>query len=136
VGESMQRMRFSVKETAMAQSYVTAIQTISAAPLFQLVKLGSDALETALAAFRALGDEAGEQAAQAVLQRLNGKPMTLKELAVSGNDLKPVFLQQNRPMREMGAALEGLWQAVIEGVTPNERDALLQHSILGGYEHQ
>jgi len=136
VGESMHRMRFSVKETAMAQGYVTAMQTAASAPLFQLVKLGRDALETALAAFRALGDESGVQAAQAVLQKLHGKPLSLKELAVSGNDLKPVFVQTNRPMREMGAVLECLWQAVVEGEIPNERNALLQHPILGGFEHQ
>jgi len=136
LGECMQRMRFSVKETAMAQSYVTAMQTVASAPLFQLVKLGQDALEIALAAFRALGDESGVQAAQAVLQKLEGKPLSLKELAVSGNDLKPVFLQTNRPMREMGAVLDSLWQAVIEGEIPNERAALLNHPILGGNVHQ
>ncbi len=136
VTESMQRMRFSAKETAAAQSYVTAMQTVSSAPLFALVKLGRDALETAPAAFRALGDEAGIQAAQNVLHRLTGKPMTLKELAVSGNDLKPLFAAQNRPMREMGAVLETLWQAVLAGEIPNERDALLQHPILGGAQNQ
>lgn len=136
VAESMQRMRFSVRETAMAQSYVTAMQTAASAPLFTLAKLGRDALETALSAFHALSDEAGVQAAQSVLQRLHGKPMTLKELAVSGNDLKPVFLKQNRPMREMGTVLEAFWKSVIEGDFPNERDALLQHPILGGFEHQ
>lgn len=136
VGESMQRMRFSVKETVMTQAYVTAMQTVASAPLFQLVKLGRDALETALAAFRALGDESGEQAARAVLQKLEGKPLSLKELAVSGNDLKPVFLQTNRPMREMGAVLDSLWQAVIEGEIANERAALLNHPILGGNVHQ
>ena len=136
VGESMQHMRFSVKETVMTQAYVTAMQTVASAPLFQLVKLGRDALETALAAFRALGDESGEQAARAVLQKLEGKPLSLKELAVSGNDLKPVFLQANRPMREMGAVLDSLWQAVIEGEIANERAALLNHPILGGNVHQ
>lgn len=130
VAECMQRMRFSVKETAMAQSYVTAMQTIASAPLFQLVKLGRDALETALAAFHALKDEASIQTAQNVLQRLAGKPMTLKELAVSGNDLKTIFIRQNRPMREMGAVLERLWQDVTEGAIINERDALLRHPVL------
>lgn len=136
VSECMQRMRFSVKETAMAQGYVTAMQTIASAPLFQLVKLGRDALETALAAFRALGDEAGIQAAQSVLQKLDGKPMTLRELAVSGNELKPVFMQQSRPMREMGAVLDALWQAVIENDVPNEASALIHHPVLGGTQNQ
>lgn len=132
VSECMQRMRFSAKETAMAQSYVTAIQTVSSAPLFQLVKLGRDALETALEAFRALGDETGIQAAQNVLQKLAGKPMSLKELAVSGNDLKPIFVQRNRPMREMGEVLNQLWRTVIEEECINEREALLHHPLLTG----
>lgn len=135
VGECMQRMRFSVRETDMAQRYVTAMQTISTAPLFELVRLGRDALETALSAFKALGDETGMRAAQTVLQKLHGKPMSLKELAVTGNDLKPVFLRQNRPMREMGTALDALWRAVIEGSIPNERDALMNHPIIGGSQH-
>ena len=120
----------------MAQSYVTAMQTIASAPLFDLVKLGRDALETALAAFRALGDETGAVSAQRVLDQLHGKPLTLKELAVSGNDLKPVFAARNRPMREMGTALNRLWQAVIDGECANERTALLNHPILGGSQNQ
>lgn len=132
----MQRMRFSAKETAMAQSYVTAMQILSSSPLFELAKLGADALLTALSAFEALPDEEGVRSAQSVLQKLDDKPMTLKELAVSGNDLKPVFAQHNRPMRDMGAVLDALWRSVIEENIPNERAALMQHPILGGYERQ
>jgi len=72
-----------------------------------------------------------------VLDQLAGKPLTLRELAVSGSDLKPVFAQQNRPMREMGTVLEQLWQAVIEGRIPNERGALIHDPIVnGGSQHQ
>jgi len=39
-------------------------------------------------------------------------------------------------MREMGAVLDSLWQAVIEGEIANERSALLNHPILGGNVHQ
>ncbi|MBR5545675.1 MAG: hypothetical protein IKU70_01680 [Clostridia bacterium] len=129
VVESMQRMRFSAKETEQAKTYVTALQNMGA-PLFELVKPGIDALETALRIFRALGDESGVQAAQTVLKKLEGKPLSLKELAVSGNDLKPLFAARNRPMREMGRVLDQLWQAVIEEDYPNEREALLGHPIL------
>ena len=136
VGECMQRMRFSARETAASQRCVTAVQTVACAPLFSLVGLGRDALETALCIFRALGDEAGVRAAQHVLDRLRGKPMTLRELALSGNDLKPVFEKQNRPLREMGAVLDGLWRSVVEQDYPNERCALLHHPILGGESNQ
>ena len=131
VAECMQRMHFSAKETEQAKTYVTALQHMDA-PLFELVKLGCDALETALRIFRALGDESGVQAAQTVLKKLEGKPLSLKELAVSGNDLKPLFAAQNRPMREMGRVLDQLWQAVIEADYPNEREALLGHPVLKG----
>ena len=128
----MQRMRFSAKDTEMAQNYATAMQTLSSAPLFTLAKLGLDALETGREAFFALGDEGGVRAAEAVLQKLKGKPLSLRELAVNGSDLKPVFANQNRPMREMGAVLDRLWQAVIDEEIPNERDALMNHPVLGG----
>ena len=108
------------------------MQTLSSAPLFELVRLGRDALETALCIFRALDDENGMQTAQTVLNKLEGKPLSLKELAVSGNDLKPLFAVQNRPMREMGRVLDQLWQAVIEEDVPNEREALLGHPVLKG----
>ena len=130
VAACMQRMRFSAKETEQAKICVTAVQTLSSAPLFELVKLGRDALETALCIFCALDDENGMQTAQTVLKKLEGKPLSLKELAVSGNDLKPLFAAQNRPMREMGRVLDQLWQTVIEENYPNERKALLGHSVL------
>ena len=105
---------------------------MGSAPLFDLVQLGRQALDTALCALRALGDEAGVQSAQAVLQRLRGKPMSLRELAVGGNDLIPLFSRSHRPFREMGAVLNALWRAVIEDDVPNERSALLMHPMLGG----
>lgn len=132
-GECLQRMRFSVKETHFAQSVITAMQSMDA-PLFALVKLGREALETALQAFMALNDTVGMQAAQTVLHKLEGKPMTLRELAVTGDDLKPIFQHNSRPMREMGQVLNALWQAVIENDIPNQRGALLNHPIIGGNE--
>jgi len=133
----MQRLRFAAKETEQTCACLKAMHGLSSAPLMELAKLGRAALETAHAAFRALGDESGMQAAQSVLDQLAGKPLTLRELAVSGSDLKPVFAQQNRPMREMGTVLEQLWQAVIEGRIPNERGALIHDPIVnGGSQHQ
>lgn len=134
--QTMQRMRFTAADADLTRVYVTAMQTLAAAPLPEAAKLGRDALETALAAFRALGDEAGAQAAESVLNRLQGKPMTLRELAITGNDLKPVFARQNRPMREMGTVLDSLWRAVLEGDVPNRREALMNHPILNGGTHQ
>ncbi len=134
--EAVRRMRFSSADADHTQRCVSAMHKIPSAPLGELAKLGRDALETAHAAFCALGDEAGEHSAEAVLQKLNDKPMTLKELSVSGSDLKPLFVKTGRPMREMGSVLEALWQAVLEDEIPNERGALLNHPILGGSQYQ
>jgi tRNA nucleotidyltransferase (CCA-adding enzyme) len=46
---------------------------------------------------------------------------TLKDLAVNGNDLKPLGLQGPA----LGNALQQLLQAVMDGKVPNEKEALL-----------
>lgn len=131
-GDCLRRLRFSQSDAEAAQRCIAALQGMGSAPLFDLVQLGRQALDTALCALRALGDEAGVQSAQAVLQRLSGKPMSLRELAVGGNDLIPLFSRSHRPFREMGTVLNALWRAVIEDDVPNERSALLMHPMLGG----
>ena len=130
--QAVQNLRFTAADAQLTRLYVTAIQTVPSASLPELARLGLDAIRTAQAAFLALGDDAGMCAAQEALRRLDGKPLTAKELAISGSDLKPVFARQNRPMREMGEVLNTLWQAVLEDELPNEHDALLNHPILGG----
>jgi len=133
---AMHHMRFPSADAERTQRCVSAMHKIPSAPLAELAKLGRDALQTAHAAFCALGDEANAHAAEAVLHRLHGKPMTLRELSVSGSDLKPLFVRTGRPLREMGAVLEALWRAVLEDEIPNERGALMNHPILGGSQYQ
>ena len=125
VEAAMQRMRFSAKETAQTVLYLNALRTVCTADVFSLAQLGADALQTAASCFEALGDSNGQFAAESALEKLAGKPLSLKELAVTGSDLLPLFAQKNRPMRDMGGILRRLWQAAVEGEAPNERNALL-----------
>jgi len=128
----MHRLRFPARETEQACACLRAMHGVSASALTELAKLGLPALQAAQAVYAAFGDECGTHAVQNALDRLAGKPLSLKELALSGSELKPVFLAQNRPVREMGQVLESLWQAVLEGSVPNERGALMNHPIVTG----
>ena len=122
----MRDMRFSSAVAQRTQRCVSAMQRMKDAPLTELVSLGMDALHAALFALRALGDEPGARAAEATLKKLDGKPLSLKELAVTGSDLKPLLMQQHRPLHEMGRTLNALWLAVLEDRVPNQRNALLR----------
>ena len=46
---------------------------------------------------------------------------TLKDLAVNGNDLKPLGFRGS----DLGNTLQQLLQAVMDGKVPNEKEALL-----------
>ena len=134
--QALKRMHFPAADVNQTRLYMAAIQRIGSAPKMELAKLGLDALETALAALQALGDESGAQTAQRVLDDLRPKPLSVRELAVTGSDLKPVFARQDRPLREMGDVLNALWNAVLEDEIPNEHSALMNHPILGGMKNQ
>lgn len=120
----LKRMRFSVREQQETLRCLRAMQQAQG-DRFALVKLGMDALLAAREAFRALGDTAALTQMEQLLHSLEGKPMSLRELAINGDDLKPIFLAQNRPLREMGAVLDELWRDVMEGKCDNTREALL-----------
>ncbi|MBR6571017.1 MAG: hypothetical protein IKK75_11255 [Clostridia bacterium] len=130
--QAMRQLRFPAKETTQIGDCLKAMHGFYSAPLTALARLGRPALEMALAVLRAIGDEAAVQAALRVLDKLAAKPLSLRELAVSGSDLQPVFHRQNRPMREMGGVLDALWLAVLEDRIPNEREAILRDPIVSG----
>lgn len=123
----MRRLRFSQKDTALAARYLKAQQDIAcgAPDAFAAAQLGADALDAARAAFAALGDTAALHRAQALKRSLAGAPLSLKELAISGEDLKPLFAQRGIPMREMGGLLHMLWRMAVEKTAQNTREGLL-----------
>ena len=125
--ECMLHMRFSVKDAACTARCIQAMQSLDASPAAH-ARLGLDALETAHAAFAALGDAQNAALAAQAMAALEGKPLSLRELAVNGEDLKPLFQREGIPLREMGRTLDGLWTAVLEGNLPNEKEALLERA--------
>lgn len=122
---AMLGMRFSIKDAKQTRDIVTAMQRMDASHLFELARLGRDALASAEKALEALGDEAALSNARQILSRLQEKPLSLRELSVSGDDLKPIFAETARPMSDMGRVLTLLWRMTAEGEAPNEKNALL-----------
>lgn len=127
----MARLRFSVRETELAAQYLTALQALdtSVPDAFQAVKLGMDALAGAGRAFAALGDDAAAKRVGSLLSALSSAPRTLRELALNGDDLKPLFYAGGVPPARMGAVLNDLWRMAVTGEAPNTRDALLAAAV-------
>lgn len=123
--ETMLSLRFSQRDAAQTAACICAMHQLNAPPRV-LAGLGMEALQAALAVFRALNDFEKQAAAMRAIDSLSGKPLSLRELAVTGNDLKPLFEQTGRPMREMGQVLDHLWTMVLESRIPNTREALLK----------
>lgn len=120
-------LRFSLHDADCAARYLSALRLPDAAP-FAWAQLGPDALAFAQDAFSALDDEAGLARAQSAARTLADKPLSLRDLALNGDDLKPFFAKNNIPPRQMGRTLQALWQAAVEGGVPNTKEALLQRA--------
>ena len=139
VGQSLRALRFAEKECEQAALLVGAAQWAAKLQpdIVMAARLGVSAMEFVQNAFRALAEtmsteeQKGMQAAAghgaAMLQRLlSGVPLSLQELAVNGNDLRPLLECAHCPMREMGALLSALWESTVKGCIPNEQEALLR----------
>lgn len=120
------RLRFPVREADQAALCLRAFQQ-PGAPVRDLACIGPEALACAVRMRSTLGRDAA--AAQSALERIAAKPLSVRELAIGGNDLKPLFAAQNRPLREMGQVLEALWLDVLEGRVVNERAALMERVL-------
>lgn len=125
---ALEHLRFPAKEIA---DTLRILQALSADDLLTQAKLGMSALDAAQAVFDALDDQPSAARISRAMEQLRGKPASLRELAVNGNDLKPLFLQQGRPLCEMGSALDGLWLSVLEGRAQNTRENLCQLFLAG-----
>lgn len=124
-GAALLGMRFAKTVAAEAARYAAALQTPE---LAAAARLGLDALRFAQDAHAALGEEAEARSTADVLRSLEGKPLSLRELAVTGGDLKPLFLENGLPLKDMGRTLDKLWLSVLRGECANEKHALLQLS--------
>lgn len=123
VSAALLRMRFAKSVASDAARYAAALQKPD---LATSARLGLDALRFALDAHAALGEEAAARDTAALLHALEGKPLSLRGLAVGGEDLKSAFLERGLPLKDMGRTLEQLWLAVLRGECANEKDALMQ----------
>ena len=119
----LKALQFPAKDAAQTLAVLRAVQ--QALSPMEAAKLGMDVVQTAREILRALENEAAIAQLDHTLNTLRGKPLSLKELAVSGADLKPLFLKQGRPMKDMGVVLDRLWMAVLEGKAENQKEALL-----------
>lgn len=128
VYSALEHLRFPAREIA---DTLRILQALSADDLLTQAKLGMSALDAAQAVFDALGDQPSAARISRAMEQLRGKPASLRELAVNGNDLKPLFLRQGRPLREMSSALDGLWLSVLEGRAENTRENLCQLFLAG-----
>ena len=128
-----ERLRLNQRETAATRAALTAMQGIrrNRLSLMDAVRLGTPAIAQAAAAFQALaavGAPSAQWLAQAALlgrQLASGIPLTLKALALHGDDLLPLCRRLDLPEKHIGQTLDALWQATVAGDIPNERAALL-----------
>lgn len=121
-GEAAARaMRFSAAEAQDVSRYLRALSGTE--NVLAAAQWGEDALQTAATIRRALGQEDGDL--QALLCTLQGKPQSLRQLAVRGSDLRPLITRTGLSPSCTGQVLNTLWKAVLEGRCPNEREALI-----------
>ncbi len=139
IGESLAALRFPARVCEQAQrlAQVTRGFLTGQPTLFESVQSGVPALCHAESALYAL--QGVIPAYKVIFSQVNrtlramiprAVPKSLRELAVSGDDLKTLCSGPR-----LGALLTRLWQAVVEKKLPNEREALLreaQRLLAGG----
>lgn len=118
---AVRAMRFSAAEAEAASRYLRALSGTE--DVLAAAQWGEEALQTAAAIRRALGQEDGDL--QALLCTLRGKPQSLRQLAIRGGDLRPLLNRLGLAPSCTGPCLNALWRAVLEGRCPNEQAALL-----------
>ena len=130
----MRALRYAVHETAAAEAALNATLMVSARlmALMDAVRIGSATVAHAVAAFSAL-HAAGEPCEAALAQAQSYQvaladpaiPLSLKALALRGDDLLALCTAVSAPVQTIGPTLDRLWQATVERRVPNERAALL-----------
>ncbi len=136
----LRSLHFAAQEIQQALVFSAIMQRLLSPPFsaFAAAQGGLPGLLFAQAAFALLA-EAGDprrraafgQATglgQALLGQLQkeGIPCSLRELAVNGNDLLPLFHRRGASPKGMGELLSALWQACVEERLENRREALLR----------
>lgn len=118
---AVRAMRFSAAEAEEVSRHLCALSGTE--DILAAAQWGEDALQTAAAIRRALGQEDGDL--QTLLRTLRGKPQSLRQLAIRGGDLRPLLSRLGLAPSCTGQCLNALWRAVLEGRCPNVQAALL-----------
>ena len=137
--KALKALHFSEKETTQVLHLLHVLSAVSLQNLstFEALQLGLPSLIFTSHAAQALAhspEKAKSEAfhalaayADALQSRIASNiPLSLKELAVNGNHLRPLFSAGKYPLREMGNLLSALWEGAVEKRYPNETTTLLQ----------
>ncbi len=123
----LEALRFSRWETDAVLRLMACYALETPTPV-QTARAGLEVLEGTVQILTALGqpERAAHWKEQLRLLQESGAPLSLKELAVCGDDLLPLFRASGAPMNRMGSLLNTLWERAVCGELPNRREALLE----------
>ena len=122
----LEDLRFSRREVEAALRLMDAF-LLDEPTKVQLARAGLEVLEGVCQMRSALGQQerANGLAGRIRSLRESGAPLSLKALAVSGDDLLPLFRTAGVPLSRMGGVLNALWERAVSGRVPNRREELL-----------
>lgn len=122
----LEAMRFSRRETDAVLRLMACYALETPTPV-QTARAGLEVLEGVCQMRSALGqrEQADGLAGRIRSLRESGAPLSLKALAVSGDDLLPLFRTAGVPLSRMGGVLNALWERAVSGRVPNRREKLL-----------
>ncbi|MBE5802427.1 MAG: hypothetical protein E7319_09105 [Clostridiales bacterium] len=132
VEERMLTLHFSNRDAAQTAAVIRLMSALKAqtATIEETALAGLPVLDAAIRGLNALRLPDAAAYGTALCQRLTqpGIPLSLRQLAVNGNDLMPLVHAAGQPARCMGALLNALWQEAVNSRLPNQREALLAHA--------
>lgn len=122
----LEALRFSRRETDAVLRLMACYALETPTPV-QTARAGLEVLEGTVQILTALGqpERAAHWREQLHLLQESGAPLSLKALAVSGDDLLPLFRASGVPLSRMGGVLNALWERAVSGRVPNRREELL-----------
>lgn len=122
----LEDLRFSRREVEAALRLIDAFLQDEPTSV-QLARAGLEVLEGVCQMRSALGQQerADGLAGRIRSLRESGAPLSLKALAISGDDLLPLFRTAGVPLSRMGGVLNALWERAVSGRVPNRREELL-----------
>ena len=115
----LEDLRFSRREVEAALRLMDAF-LLDEPTKVQLARAGLEVLEGVCQMRSALGQQ---ERADGLAGRI--RSLSLKALAVSGDDLLPLFRTAGVPLSRMGGVLNALWERAVSGRVPNRREELL-----------